>query len=226
MRELEFTAYLIARYPNKPGSWKTYRSETKRIAKYKGDLDILYANDEFEALLASFEYSKKDGILPTDNIPHKARNPFEPASFRRQCINQYINFCRESPPDCMHNNPDEVSADDVFWEGAVRSILVDQYERDRQARTACIDYYGAHCIVCNLDFESVYGTIGKNYIHVHHLRQISEIKEYYQIDPIADLRPVCPNCHAVIHKRTPPYTVDEMKNIVRQFGKFPDSTRL
>ncbi len=226
MRELEFTDYLIARYPNEPGSWKTFRSETKRIAKYKGDLDILYANDEFKALLASFEYSKKDGILPTDDIPHDARDPCEPASFRRQCIKHYINFCRESPPNCIQSNPDEVDADTVFWEGAVRSVLVNQYERNREARTACIKHYGARCLVCSLDFESIYGPIGKGFIHIHHLQQMSEIKEGYQIDPIADLRPVCPNCHAVIHTRPSPYTIDEMKKMVRQFGKYPDQNSL
>lgn len=58
MRELEFTEYLKA---HMPGSWETYRSETKRIAKQKGDLDILSAKDRYEALLASFEFSIKNG---------------------------------------------------------------------------------------------------------------------------------------------------------------------
>jgi hypothetical protein len=147
MRELEFKDYLIARYLNKESSWRTYWSETKRIAKYKGDLDILYADDKFEALLASFFYSINDGILPTDDIPHKAKNPYDPASFRHQCINHYINFCRESPPDCIQRNPDEVPTESIFWEGAVLQILVNKYERNPKARRACIDYYGAHCIV-------------------------------------------------------------------------------
>jgi hypothetical protein len=224
MRELEFRDYLKSRYP-KEGSWRTYLSEAKKIAKYKGDLDILYASDKFQTLLASFSYSKKNGILPTDDIPHYA-DPCVTASFRHQCINHYIKFCIESPPNCIQSNPDEVPIDGIFWEGAVRSVLVNQYERNLKAHQACLDHYGARCIVCNFDFESGYGYIGRGYIHVHHLRQISEIKEGYQIDPIADLRPVCPNCHAVIHKRTPPYTIDEMKNIVRLFGKFPDPTRL
>jgi len=34
---------------------------------------------------------------------------------------------------------------------------------------------------------------------VHHLVPISKIGKKYRVDPIKDLRPVCPNCHAVIH---------------------------
>jgi hypothetical protein len=213
MRVLEFKDYLIIRYP-KESSWRTYWSETKKIAKYKGDLDLLYSRDKFQALLASFSYSKKNSILPTDDIPHKA-DPFVTASFRRQCINHYIKFCIESPPFYVQSDPDEVPSDGVFWEGAVRSVLVNLYERDINARLACIDHYGARCIICDFDFETVYGISGRGIIHVHHLRQVSEIKESYQIDPIADLRPVCPNCHLVIHKRTPPYTIDEMRNMIR-----------
>jgi hypothetical protein len=38
-------------------------------------------------------------------------------------------------------------------------------------------------------------------IHVHHLRPQSSIGKRYRVNPIADLRPVCPNCHMVLHLR-------------------------
>ena len=225
MREFEFKEYLKAKNYGE-STWRTYVSDAKKVARYegvKGDLDILYANDKFEALLASFSYSKRNGIMPTTDIPTNDDLCNAAASWAT-CINHYLKFCIESPPNCIQNNPDEVFEDTDFWEGAVRSVLVNQYERNREARPACIKHFGARCIICSFDFESVYEPSGKDFIHVHHLRQISEIKEGYQIDPIADLRPVCPNCHAVIHKRPSPYTINEMKNMVRQFGKYPDPT--
>lgn len=218
MREFEFKDWLKAQN-YKPSTCRTYLSDARKVELHKGDLDFLYANDKFQALFASFSCSKKNGILPLTDIPHKA-DPYVTAASWFQCIKHYKNFI-ESFPDFTQSNPDEVPSDSVFWEGAVRGVLVNQYERNRDAHDACIDHYGARCIVCTLDFESVYGYFGKGTIHVHHLRQISEIKEGYQINPIADLRPVCPNCHAVIHRRTPPYTIDEMKNMIRLFGKFP-----
>ena len=96
--------------------------------------------------------------------------------------------------------------------------MVTKYERNPYARKTCIDYYGLSCYVCQFNFENKYGELGKDFIHVHHLKQISEIGKQYIINPIDDLRPVCPNCHAMIHKRKEPYTIDEIKMNLK-FGK-------
>jgi 5-methylcytosine-specific restriction protein A len=62
-----------------------------------------------------------------------------------------------------------------------------------------------------LKFRYLYGEIGKSFIHVHHLIELSSIGNEYSIDPINDLRPVCPNCHAMLHKRKPAYTIEEIR---------------
>lgn len=103
-----------------------------------------------------------------------------------------------------------------IFEGAVRKVIVNAYERNPEARRQCINYYGAKCSICGFDFFEVYGEIGKDFIHVHHLKQISEIGETYKVDPINDLRPVCPNCHAILYKQKPPYTIDEVKGFLRK----------
>ena len=38
----------------------------------------------------------------------------------------------------------------------------------------------------------------------------------YRLDPIRDLRPVCPNCHAVIHRREPPFSIEEIKHMLEK----------
>ncbi|NJK62472.1 MAG: hypothetical protein HC921_07095 [Synechococcaceae cyanobacterium SM2_3_1] len=110
--------------------------------------------------------------------------------------------------------PDEVDSAQIFREGVVRQVTVNAYERDPKARRKCIDYYGLNCSVCNFNFGKVYGQLGEGFIHVHHLRPISEIAEEYEVDPVQDLRPVCPNCHAMIHRASRPYSTEEMKNII------------
>lgn len=95
-------------------------------------------------------------------------------------------------------------------EGAVKTIAINAYERNAEARRICISHYGSICYLCKFNFEAIYGVAGKGYIHVHHLKRISEIRENYVIDPIRDLRPICPNCHAMIHSRIPPFTIEEM----------------
>lgn len=46
---------------------------------------------------------------------------------------------------------------------------------------------------------------------MHHLTQLSKIGQGYEVDPVNDLRPVCPNCHAMLHKRNPPYAIDKLE---------------
>jgi 5-methylcytosine-specific restriction enzyme A len=93
-------------------------------------------------------------------------------------------------------------------------VLVNAYERSSSARAACLAHYGHACSVCGFDFEKTYGLIGKDFIHVHHLKEISAIAQKYQVDPIQDLRPVCPNCHAMLHQRKPAYSIDELKQVI------------
>jgi 5-methylcytosine-specific restriction protein A len=114
--------------------------------------------------------------------------------------------------------PDELdNPDETLFEGIKKTVLVNSYERNPIARKKCIEHYGVQCVVCNCDFEKMYGDIGKGFIHVHHLTQLSDIGQGYEVDPVKDLRPVCPNCHAMLHKKNPPYTIDEIKlNINKQ----------
>jgi len=108
-------------------------------------------------------------------------------------------------------HPDEVSEKEVHYEGAVKQTIVNRYERDTKARDKCIEYYGLKCQICLFDFEEVYGELGAGFIHVHHLTPISDIGEEYKLDPIRDLRPVCPNCHAMLHKKNPPLSIEQLK---------------
>ena len=48
------------------------------------------------------------------------------------------------------------------------------------------------------------------YVHVHHLKPLASIGREYVVNPVSDLLPVCANCHAVIHLRTPPYEISEV----------------
>lgn len=113
--------------------------------------------------------------------------------------------------------PEEVT-EEVLYEGARRRISVNAYERNLVARQKCIEHYGPRCIICGFDFEEVYGDIGHGFIHVHHLKPIAEIGETYEVDPINDMRPVCPNCHAMIHRKKPAYSLEEVRDFLRTNG--------
>jgi len=111
--------------------------------------------------------------------------------------------------------PDDIDDKNLF-EGTKKQVLVNAYERSSKARKECIEEYGYKCTICKFDFEKTYGEIGKNFIHVHHLKALSEIDEKYKINPTEDLRPVCPNCHAMLHKKVPAYSIEEIVNFIDQ----------
>ena len=122
----------------------------------------------------------------------------------------------------MFEGPDEIPSKE-FNEGKANQVLVNRYERDPAARRACIDYFGSSCVVCGFSFEERYGPIGKGYIHVHHLVPLSEVGENYKVDPVNDLRPICPNCHAMAHRRRPPYTIEDLHTFIGTRMALPDS---
>lgn len=87
-------------------------------------------------------------------------------------------------------------------EGVRQEIYTTVYERNPKARAACLEAHGYSCAVCGFNFEDVFGEIGKEFIHVHHVKPLFETSGKYVVDPIHDLKPVCPNCHAMLHRLT------------------------
>lgn len=108
-------------------------------------------------------------------------------------------------------SPNEVPDYEQLVEGAVRQVAVNAYERNPVARARCVEAHGAICAVCGFDFGARYGAAASGFIHVHHIKALASIGAQYEVDPIEDLRPVCPNCHAVIHMADPPRSIQEVK---------------
>lgn len=112
--------------------------------------------------------------------------------------------------------PEELDPSEKFYEGVKTSVIINSFERNQKARDACVTHYGPKCFVCGITFGETYGPLAAGYIHVHHLCSLASIGSKYKIDPIADLRPVCPNCHAVIHLRKPPFTIKETREMIKK----------
>ena len=110
----------------------------------------------------------------------------------------------------------EVDDGATFEEGTTVRVLVNRYERDPKARAKCIEHHGTRCAICKLDFETRYGEIGQGFIHVHHLRPLGRLKSSYRLDPVRDLVPLCPNCHAMLHRRDPPYDVEQLRRRLQE----------
>lgn len=128
--------------------------------------------------------------------------------FLDHIVNEFGNDALET------NYPDEANVESkTFPEGAKQTVQVNRYERNPEARAKCIEFHKARCKVCEMSFDETYGMFAKDFIHVHHIKPLSEINEEYEVDPINDLIPVCPNCHAMLHRQENgiPMTVDRLK---------------
>ena len=112
------------------------------------------------------------------------------------------------------NFPDEAGTENQsFPEGAKQTVQVNRYERNPEARAKCIEIHKARCKICEMSFAETYGTFAKDFIHVHHITPLHQISESYEVNPETDLIPVCPNCHAMLHRQENgiPMTVERLK---------------
>ncbi len=129
------------------------------------------------------------------------------------CITNFseeVNSSTHKDHDSINLNSAEIE-DKIYREGSASTTLLTIYERNNNARQTCLKHWGYSCAVCGFNFEKAYGEYGKKYIHVHHTTPISTIKHEYEINPITDLKPICPNCHSMIHKTFIPLTIEELK---------------
>jgi hypothetical protein len=80
-------------------------------------------------------------------------------------------------------------------------------------REACIAHHGPVCVVCGFDFEAAYGELGRGAIEVHHDNSPVARAGAYAIDPVSDLKPVCANCHRMLHRGSAPgMTIDALRS--------------
>jgi len=130
----------------------------------------------------------------------------------RKIYDKYAELINHQNDDIVY--PDEVDNDITYLEGQTKEIRVNSYERNIGARQKCVEHFGATCQICEFNFKDIFGEIGANFIHVHHKINIATIGKEYSVDPLKDLIPVCPNCHSMLHKKSPAYSVEELKKII------------
>lgn len=184
------------------------------------DKEALYIDIDFEVLLNP----EKEPILTIEMLRLRTLlkeqnwHPQSSRSVRPELVTELeaVWFDFLTTQNIRHNPfiPTEQESQKTYSEGTPNQVSITKYERNPFARKACIDHYGFSCFVCDFNFETTYGPVGKGFIHVHHLMQVATVGETYSIDPVKDLRPVCPNCHSVIHKRKTPYSIDEVKGFM------------
>lgn len=101
-------------------------------------------------------------------------------------------------------------------EGKEHQELVTKYERNIVNRNLCLSLKGYKCAVCGFNFSDVYGEVGEKFIEVHHALMVSQMEEGHVIDVQKELFPVCSNCHSMLHRRFPPYSIEELSAMLEE----------
>ncbi|MFQ6612321.1 MAG: HNH endonuclease [Fidelibacterota bacterium] len=81
--------------------------------------------------------------------------------------------------------------------------------REAQAR------YSAVCEACGDNLMKKYGLLGKGYVQFHHRKPLGD-NPNPQLSSWKDLAPLCPNCHAMIHRTNPTMPVEQFKKEIIQ----------
>ena len=175
------------------GNITSFYARFKLLEEYTDDILSLHHLHEhgYEGIPRSVRECKDEGLIEFLLHPH-------------QMVNEDV-YDVDYPED-----------DEKLYEGALITVKANKYERNQKARRECVAKKGYQCLVCGRDFEATYGEIGKNFIHVHHLTPISSIGKEYELNVDTDLAPVCPNCHYMLHRKDPPYTIEELKEKLYQ----------
>lgn len=112
------------------------------------------------------------------------------------------------------NQGREVSHESLS-EGNKKERFTSYYERNPKLRQQAVLIHGYSCHVCGFNFKEVYGEHGEGYIHVHHLKPISETEGEQVINPKNDLAVLCANCHAMIHRyRSNTLSIKELRSLI------------
>ena len=182
--------------------------------QYYGNITSFYARfrliEEYTDDILSLHHLHEHGY---EGIPRSVRE------CKDSELLQFLLFPYQTVNDDVYD-VDYPEDDDKLYEGALMTVKANKYERNQKARRECVAKKGFRCLVCGKDFEEQYGSIGKGFIHVHHLTPISSIGKEYELNVDKDLVPVCPNCHYMLHRKDPPYTIKELQGML-QDGAVP-----
>lgn len=173
------------------------QSAIKNLASGKYRVFVFHRGDD----RAPFTFAGEAEPIPHRNTKHPARIDWVFSSIKIQSD---------------HGNifPDELPTNVVYLEGQRTQVYVNRYERDPRARAACIRHHGYNCVACGMNFHQIYGELGTDFIHVHHLKPLNELGRSYVIDPINDLIPVCPNCHAMLHRSSSVIDITALQKLI------------
>jgi predicted HNH restriction endonuclease len=170
-------------------------------ASKKGDLFALIQGFEKFAMPVAL---KADDGQYFEAIPENRKGNYWRDGVRVATAETYLAILAKAGVARATSTPEPAVTDDElesYLEGSKTQRYVTTYERDSRYRQQALAIHGLKCKACDVDMGERYGGYAHGLIHVHHVVPVSTYEAPKPIDPATDLVPVCPNCHAVIHRK-------------------------
>lgn len=188
------------------------------------DLKILAGrrDDKFSQKVRNL---KSHNTFERDDLARYIDDHFEITENGRVYLNRNVeilkyllgnNFEYSDVIDSLHgieenrNREKEIFEEDiVIREGRKKLVENATYERSSRLRDYAIEHFSRngkiYCSCCNFNFQDFYGdAIGRGYIEIHHAKPIFKYEDEDLAQTIqhamSSLRPVCSNCHRMIHR--------------------------
>ncbi|MEQ8765162.1 MAG: HNH endonuclease [Planctomycetota bacterium] len=153
------------------------------------------------------DYQHQRTAVPTEHDPEVLWEALERSVAPGEAMRWTVALCT-SDGELLQASGEPIAK---YSEGTRYAVNAVGIERSPRARQACLAHHGVKCMACGIAFGEIYGEIGQGFMHVHHLKPIGDSSGTREVDPVRDLIPLCPNCHAMVHRRNPPLTVSQLK---------------
>lgn len=188
--------------------------------------DLTSTKRDYFANIVGFQmFNRAVGIRHNDELleqipPNRESNYWRDGvrEIDEEIYDKIVNLSELSETDAnLHLNDNDQGSDEALTstEGAKKSRYTTVYERDQRLRRMAIKIHGLSCVACGFNFERHYGEWGKGFVHVHHIKPVSETGETV-VNPKTDLTVLCANCHSMVHrKKSVTLTVEDLKKRLR-----------
>ena len=193
------------------------------------DLEILAGrtDDKFSQKvrnLKSHDTLTREGVATEDRgrfriTPH-GRDVYEQHAMNLKVLIEFPLVDAADGLTDIAGSADVVILDEVVREGETRWRYQEYRMRSNQLRNAAMEHYSSGgkilCEACTFEFGAAYPRIGEGYIQIHHLKPVSYMRgEPLKLsEALANVRPLCANCHQMVHRERPPVTIANLRAIL------------
>ena len=161
--------------------------ENKRLSKFahyfayavidKIEIDKKSTKKDWYAYFSAYQpfeqavLAKNNGIF-FEKIPDSKKTNYWRDGVRPVSPNVFFSILENSKINTEMTSEQLLADDELtsYQEGTKHIIYTTKFERSIELRKLTIEKKGATCVCCGFNFEKVYGKIGKNFIHIHHIK--------------------------------------------------------